>query len=157
MQPDVVRSSPGPGRVTSFALTAPSSYTTVDYNRPLMYAGCQSLTSVWWFLQILKLLGDVSNKRVLELGAGIGRFTIELASTAKSVHALDFMKTFIDANKEATGKFGNVTHEVGSHPCPQLHVFPLVGTTLALQKMLHSLEPATLPTLTNRPGPRPTV
>mmetsp|Transcript_16641 Transcript_16641/g.46441 ORF Transcript_16641/g.46441 Transcript_16641/m.46441 type:complete len:331 (+) Transcript_16641:352-1344(+) len=61
--------------------------------------------------EILKLLGSVENGNVLELGAGIGRFTTELARTAKSVHALDFMKTFIDANKVATGKFSNVTHE----------------------------------------------
>mmetsp|Transcript_16640 Transcript_16640/g.46436 ORF Transcript_16640/g.46436 Transcript_16640/m.46436 type:complete len:125 (+) Transcript_16640:352-726(+) len=66
--------------------------------------------------EILKLLGSVENGNVLELGAGIGRFTTELARTAKSVHALDFMKTFIDANKVATGKFSNVTHEVGCTP-----------------------------------------
>lgn len=67
-------------------------------------------------LQILKLLGSVEDLRVLELGAGIGRFTTDLAKTAKSVHAVDFMPTFIDANKEANKNFENITFEV-IDPC----------------------------------------
>jgi len=61
--------------------------------------------------EILKLLGDVEQKRVLELGAGIGRFTCELARTAASVHALDFMKTFVDANQALNSGHTNVSHE----------------------------------------------
>lgn len=61
---------------------------------------------------MLKLLGSVEEKRVLELGAGIGRFTGDLARTAKSVHAVDFMQRFADANMKANSQHSNVTVEV---------------------------------------------
>eukprot|EP00193_Tetraselmis_chui_P011354 CAMPEP_0177775812 /NCGR_PEP_ID=MMETSP0491_2-20121128/14337_1 /TAXON_ID=63592 /ORGANISM="Tetraselmis chuii, Strain PLY429" /LENGTH=522 /DNA_ID=CAMNT_0019294477 /DNA_START=141 /DNA_END=1710 /DNA_ORIENTATION=- len=61
--------------------------------------------------EVLKLLGAVEGKRLLELGAGIGRFTGDLARTAKAVHAVDFMQSFTDANKEANSKHKNVTVE----------------------------------------------
>jgi phosphoethanolamine N-methyltransferase len=41
----------------------------------------------------------VSGKRVLELGAGIGRFTGELAKGAAAVTACDFMDASIQENK----------------------------------------------------------
>ena len=48
------------------------------------------------YLQVLSLLGDVKSKDVVELGAGIGRFTGELAQRqAKSVLAVDFMEASI--------------------------------------------------------------
>jgi phosphoethanolamine N-methyltransferase len=62
----------------------------------------------------------VEGKRLLELGAGIGRFTGDLARTAKAVHAVDFMQSFTDANKEANSKHKNVTVEV---PPPFEHIY----------------------------------
>ena len=60
--------------------------------------------------EVLERLPHFENKRVLELGAGIGRFTGELARVASHVTAVDFMKTFIDANEQTNGpKFGNIT------------------------------------------------
>lgn len=46
-------------------------------------------------LQVLSTLGSVHSQHVLELGAGIGRFTGELAKTAAHVLACDFMDTSI--------------------------------------------------------------
>lgn len=51
--------------------------------------------------QVLSMLGCVEAKRVLELGAGIGRFTGSLAATARSVLAVDFMANLIEENKRA--------------------------------------------------------
>jgi phosphoethanolamine N-methyltransferase len=48
---------------------------------------------------VLGTLGCIKGKRVLELGAGIGRFTGEIAKTAKSVTACDFMEVSIDENR----------------------------------------------------------
>jgi phosphoethanolamine N-methyltransferase len=47
---------------------------------------------------VLKTLGDVGGLRVLELGAGIGRFTGDLAKRAAAVTACDFMDTLIQEN-----------------------------------------------------------
>ena len=49
--------------------------------------------------QVLATLGCIKGKRVLELGAGIGRFTGEIAKTAASVRACDFMEISIEENR----------------------------------------------------------
>ncbi len=41
--------------------------------------------------------------QVLELGAGIGRFTGTLAASAESVTAVEFMDSFIKVNEETNG------------------------------------------------------
>ncbi len=47
---------------------------------------------------------------MLELGAGIGRFTGELASKAHTVTAVEFMPTYIKENEAVNGaKFENIT------------------------------------------------
>ena len=51
----------------------------------------------------MAMLGPVAGKRVVELGAGIGRFTGALAATAKSVLAVDFMDNLIAENKKTHG------------------------------------------------------
>ena len=45
------------------------------------------------------MLGSVEEKRIVELGAGIGRFTGALAATARSVTAVDFMPHLIQENE----------------------------------------------------------
>ena len=45
------------------------------------------------------MLGSVEEKRIIELGAGIGRFTGALAATARSVTAVDFMEHLIKENE----------------------------------------------------------
>ena len=61
----------------------------------------------------MRLLGSVEGLRVVELGAGIGRFTGELAENAKSVVALDFMQNLIDENEATHAHLGNVTFRCG--------------------------------------------
>jgi phosphoethanolamine N-methyltransferase len=55
------------------------------------------------------MLGPVEGQRIVELGAGIGRFTGELACTARSVLAVDFMEHLIDENRARNGACGNVS------------------------------------------------
>ena len=49
------------------------------------------------------MLGPVGGHKVVELGAGIGRFTGALAATAKSVLAVDFMDNLIAENRKTHG------------------------------------------------------
>ncbi|XP_051901042.1 phosphoethanolamine methyltransferase isoform X2 [Pristis pectinata] len=59
--------------------------------------------------EILSMLPDTDGKRVLELGAGIGRFTGHLAKIASHVTAVDFMEKFVTKNRELNGHRGNIT------------------------------------------------
>jgi phosphoethanolamine N-methyltransferase len=63
--------------------------------------------------EVLRVLGPVDGARVVELGAGIGRFTGELARGARSVLALDFMQHLIDENAAAHGALPNVELHCG--------------------------------------------
>ncbi|CAH1270367.1 Hypp4323 [Branchiostoma lanceolatum] len=58
--------------------------------------------------EILAMLPDLAGKRVLELGAGIGRFTPSLAKQADHVTAVDFVESFIRKNEETNGHLGNI-------------------------------------------------
>lgn len=59
--------------------------------------------------EIISLLPRVDSKDVLELGAGIGRFTGHLAKLASHVTVVDFMQSFLEKNKEENGHRGNIT------------------------------------------------
>lgn len=59
--------------------------------------------------KVMTMLGSVAGKQVLELGAGIGRFTCELAPLAASCTAVDFMQNLIDQNKAKNGHLSNCT------------------------------------------------
>jgi phosphoethanolamine N-methyltransferase len=63
--------------------------------------------------QVLAFLGDVAGARVVELGAGIGRFTRQLADAAAAVIAVDFMQNLIDQNQKANGDCSNVEFRCG--------------------------------------------
>ncbi|KAF9671313.1 hypothetical protein SADUNF_Sadunf12G0034400 [Salix dunnii] len=58
--------------------------------------------------EILSLLPPFEGKTVLELGAGIGRFTGELAQKASQVVALDFIESAIKKNENINGHYKNV-------------------------------------------------
>ncbi|KAK9800739.1 hypothetical protein WJX73_003088 [Symbiochloris irregularis] len=58
--------------------------------------------------EVLTMLGSVEEKRIIELGAGIGRFTGALAATARSVTAVDFMDHLIKENQRTNGHRKNV-------------------------------------------------
>ncbi|KAM6953426.1 phosphoethanolamine methyltransferase [Aplochiton taeniatus] len=59
--------------------------------------------------EILSLLPSLAGQRVLELGAGIGRFTSHLLAQADHVTAVDFMESFIEKNRKDNGHHGNAT------------------------------------------------
>lgn len=67
----------------------------------------------WYVSQVISLLGCTKGCRVVELGAGIGRFTAEIAPGAKSVIALDFMQNLIDQNKASNDHLGNIDFRCG--------------------------------------------
>eukprot|EP00743_Colponemidia_sp_Colp-15_P008101 GILK01008782.1.p1 GENE.GILK01008782.1~~GILK01008782.1.p1 ORF type:complete len:505 (+),score=91.76 GILK01008782.1:157-1671(+) len=46
--------------------------------------------------------------QVLELGAGIGRYTSELAKRSSALMAVDFMPVFVEKNKESNKNFKNI-------------------------------------------------
>ncbi|XP_076033764.1 uncharacterized protein LOC143020833 [Oratosquilla oratoria] len=60
--------------------------------------------------EILSYLPDFKGKRVLELGAGIGRYTTHLAQLASHVTAVDFMESYIDENKKINARFDNIKY-----------------------------------------------
>ncbi|VDM63782.1 unnamed protein product [Angiostrongylus costaricensis] len=61
---------------------------------------------------ILSSLPLLTNKDVLEIGAGIGRFTTALAETAKWVHSTDFIESFIAKNKERNAHLRNISYQI---------------------------------------------
>jgi phosphoethanolamine N-methyltransferase len=58
--------------------------------------------------EILSMLPTFKGKKVLELGAGIGRFTNLLAKQADSVIAVDFIEKFIKKNEEINSHLNNI-------------------------------------------------
>lgn len=59
--------------------------------------------------EILSHLPDVSGKTVIELGAGIGRFTDKLAARSGHVTAVDFMESYVEQNRTRNGHLDNVS------------------------------------------------
>ncbi|HSX26388.1 MAG TPA: methyltransferase domain-containing protein [Chlamydiales bacterium] len=60
--------------------------------------------------EILHHLPSFANSTVLDLGAGIGRFTGEFAKSARKVIALDFSPHFLEANQQAHICFSNIEY-----------------------------------------------
>ncbi|TSK45891.1 Phosphoethanolamine N-methyltransferase 3 [Bagarius yarrelli] len=57
--------------------------------------------------EILEILPSLDGIKVLELGAGIGRYTKHLMGKARHVTAVDFMEKFLKKNKEENSHLGN--------------------------------------------------
>ena len=64
--------------------------------------------------EILSQIPDLSGENVLELGAGIGRFTSHFATTAKTVIAVDFAEQFIDENRRINSELENITYHLAN-------------------------------------------
>ncbi|CCD68006.1 Phosphoethanolamine N-methyltransferase 1 [Caenorhabditis elegans] len=62
---------------------------------------------------ILASLPLLHNKDVVDIGAGIGRFTTVLAETARWVLSTDFIDSFIKKNQERNAHLGNINYQVG--------------------------------------------
>ncbi|KAF5203175.1 Phosphoethanolamine n-methyltransferase, partial [Thalictrum thalictroides] len=73
---------------------------------------------------VLSLLPPFKGKSVLELGAGIGRFTGELAKEAGQVLALDFIESVIKKNESVNGHFKNVKFKCADVTSPDLKITP---------------------------------
>ncbi|EPB65997.1 hypothetical protein ANCCEY_14916, partial [Ancylostoma ceylanicum] len=63
--------------------------------------------------EILSSLPILTNKDVVDIGAGIGRFTTVLAETARWVHSTDFIESFIAKNQERNAHLGNISYQIG--------------------------------------------
>ena len=59
---------------------------------------------------ILAQLPPLDGVKILELGAGIGRYTSHFAHLASHVTAVDFVKKFLDQNRRETAKFTNISY-----------------------------------------------
>ncbi|XP_066525502.1 phosphoethanolamine methyltransferase isoform X2 [Hoplias malabaricus] len=57
--------------------------------------------------EILELLPSLDGIDILELGAGIGRYTSHLIGKAHHVTAVDFMENFIEKNRKENSHLGN--------------------------------------------------
>ena len=60
--------------------------------------------------EILTQLPPLDGKDILELGAGIGRYTSFFVTGAHHVTAVDFVERFLVQNRQATAAFNNVTY-----------------------------------------------
>lgn len=63
--------------------------------------------------EILSILPTFKSKKVIELGAGIGRFTTVLAKQASHVTAVDFIEKFIQKNQESNSSYSNIDYVCG--------------------------------------------
>ncbi|CAN1856402.1 Phosphoethanolamine N-methyltransferase [Linum perenne] len=71
--------------------------------------------------EVLSMLPPYEGKSVLELGAGIGRFTGEIAKKAGQVVALDFIDSVIKKNEATNGHFKNVKFMCADVTSPSLN------------------------------------
>uniref|UniRef100_A0A0E0HHR9 phosphoethanolamine N-methyltransferase n=1 Tax=Oryza nivara TaxID=4536 RepID=A0A0E0HHR9_ORYNI len=72
--------------------------------------------------EVLSVLPSYKGKSVLELGAGIGRFTGELAKEAGHVLALDFIESVIKKNENINGHHKNITFMCADVTSPDLTI-----------------------------------
>nr|XP_043634875.1 phosphomethylethanolamine N-methyltransferase-like [Erigeron canadensis] len=85
--------------------------------------------------EVLSLLPSYEGKRVLELGAGIGRFTGELAKTAGEVIALDFIESVVKKNESINGHYKNAKFMCADVTSPDLS-FPAESIDLIFSNWL---------------------
>ncbi len=60
--------------------------------------------------EIISYLPDLKEKKVLDLGSGIGRFTRHFASQAHHVTSTDLMPHFVEKNQKDHADFSNVAY-----------------------------------------------
>lgn len=85
---------------------------------------------------VLKILGDITNKQILDLGCGSGYFTAELAKSAQSVIGTDFSENFIKICQKKYKNYKNLTfaqHNAKTKIPFTDDVFDLVISKMVLQ------------------------
>ncbi|KAI3746018.1 hypothetical protein L6452_08433 [Arctium lappa] len=85
--------------------------------------------------EVLSLLPPYEGKCILELGAGIGRFTGELAKKAGKVIALDFIESVVKKNESINGHHENVKFMCADVTSPDLN-FPAESMDLIFSNWL---------------------
>ena len=60
--------------------------------------------------EVLSYLPPLQGKKILELGAGIGRFTGHLAEKAQQLTSVDFNETFLKKNRDSHIECKNITY-----------------------------------------------
>jgi phosphoethanolamine N-methyltransferase len=60
--------------------------------------------------EIISYLPNLKGKKILELGAGIGRYTKHFATLAQGVTVVDFVEKFIEKNKINNAEVLNITY-----------------------------------------------
>jgi phosphoethanolamine N-methyltransferase len=100
--------------------------------------------------EILGLLPPFEGKDVIELGAGIGRFTGELAKVARHVLAMDFMENLIKKNEDTHGHYGNVDFECADVTSANLDIADSSADLVFSNWLLMYLSDEEVATLTTR-------
>ena len=59
---------------------------------------------------IIAQLPPLGGMKILELGAGIGRYTSHFAHVASHITAVDFVEKFLDQNRIETAQFDNISY-----------------------------------------------
>lgn len=72
--------------------------------------------------EVLSMLPSYEGKSILELGAGIGRFTGELAQKAGQILALDFIENVIKKNESINGHHKNAKFMCADVTSPDLEI-----------------------------------
>ena len=105
---------------------------------------------------ILASLPDFTDKDVVDIGAGIGRFTTIFSRTARHVTSTDFIESFIEKNKERNAAAKNIKYVVSDAAHLQLpkRSIDLVFTNWL---MMYMTDPEVVEFVTNalkwlRPG-----
>ncbi|MEK6888328.1 MAG: class I SAM-dependent methyltransferase [Candidatus Aenigmatarchaeota archaeon] len=87
--------------------------------------------------------GPLDNKRILELGCGIGRFTRELALKSRGVVAVDMTPGMIEKAKAYTSDIKNITYitsKISELDVDSLGQFDLVFEAITLLHILDEAE-----------------
>ena len=61
-------------------------------------------------VDILSQLPPLEGTDILELGSGIGRYTSHFAQVSSHVTAVDFIKKFVDENRQVNSQFNNISY-----------------------------------------------
>nr|PNR42096.1 hypothetical protein PHYPA_016925 [Physcomitrium patens] len=100
--------------------------------------------------EILSLLPPYKGKDVIELGAGIGRFTGDLAKSAGHVLAMDFMENLIKKNEDVHGHMNNIDFKCADVTSPQLDISSASADLVFSNWLLMSLSDEEVEGLTSR-------
>uniref|UniRef100_A0A1S3BWB8 phosphoethanolamine N-methyltransferase n=1 Tax=Cucumis melo TaxID=3656 RepID=A0A1S3BWB8_CUCME len=76
----------------------------------------------YYSIKVISLLPPYEGKTVVELGAGVGRFTAELAQRAAQVIAVDFVEDVIRKNESINGHHKNVKFLWADVTSPELDI-----------------------------------